>query len=122
MNILNHMKKINNYILEKLKKINSKTEYVDSKELDMLNVAHALYQFLDNTEVKSKYVNKDGFTILKNLNNNIVDTLNFITRYNGDFITKLSNTYKMTYNEMKCYLRDNNDKLVEKMLYIRLPF
>jgi phage regulator Rha-like protein len=116
------MKRINKYIIEKLKKINSKTEYVDSKELDLLNVAHSLYQFLDNTEVKSKYVNKDGFTILKNLNNNIVDTLNFITRYNGDFITKLSNTYKITYNEMKCYLRDNNDKLVDKMIYIRLPF
>ena len=61
------MKRINKYIIEKLKKINSKTEYVDSKELDLLNVAHSLYQFLDNTEVKSKYVNKDGFTILKNL-------------------------------------------------------
>ena len=116
------MKNFNTYIVEKLKKISSKTKYIDAQELDLLDIAHELYHYLDKVEVKSKYVNKDGFAILKTLNNNIVDTLSFVSRYKGDFITKLSNAHKVTYNEMKCYIRDNNDKLIEKFIYIRLPF
>lgn len=117
------MKSINNFIIEKLNKINSKTINIDNKPDDkfLLKVAHLIVDnILNSIDKKTKY----NFWKYFNKVHNLYNTIEEIEKVSNKelFYNSIGKHVNMTEDEIKDFIKENSDELATIITYIEVPF